>query len=109
MKGDGEVYFYFLFGDEFVDFEIWDVDNISWMVEKRNEMFEYEYVWFVFKFGLVIEEKIGVNFFKFGMIVSIDLYMVMLMVDDDNFFGKFRDLEFVFVCIMLNMGVGIVG
>lgn len=87
FKGDSEIYLEFLLDDFFVDFEIY-------FYYIQTDFFFYEvrvgdYVCFVFFCGLVIEEQIGFNFYCFGLVGLMDLYMGFVLVEELNFWGKF--------------------
>ena len=58
--------------DEFANFETWDRSNLNGTEAKKPEMLQYEYTREALKTGLKLEEKLGVNPFKFGMIGATD-------------------------------------
>ena len=87
-KGDGEAHPYLSPNDEFADFETWDKGNLDGSVKKSNDMLEFEYVRSAFKIGLVLEEKFGVNPYKFGLVGSSDAHTGLSAMEEDNFFGK---------------------
>ena len=93
VKGDGESHSTLSPTDEFADFETWDWDNIGRSAEKEDWMLAHEYVRGALKLGLVHEEKLGVNPFKFGMIGSTDGHNTISTPEEDNFFGKFPESE----------------
>jgi hypothetical protein len=74
MKGDGETHPYLSPNDEFANFERWDKANLAVIVKHTNDMFEGEYARAALKNGLVLEQKLGVNPYKFGMIGSTDAH-----------------------------------
>ena len=45
------------------------------------------------KLGLKLEQELGVNPFKFGMIGSTDSHTSLATADEDNFFGKHSGAE----------------
>ena len=51
-------------------------------------MLVHEYARSGLQLGLQLEEKLGTNPFKFGMIGSTDSHTGLSTADDDNFFGK---------------------
>ena len=59
--------------DEFADQEKWDKGNLDLSAVKKKEMLEFEYARAAFKNGLKLEEKLGVNPYKFGMVGSSDM------------------------------------
>ncbi len=87
-KGDGETHPYLSPNDEFADFEKWDKGNLDASVAKRKEMLEFEYLRSALKNGLVLEAKLGVNPYKFGLIGSSDAHTGLAAMEEENFFGK---------------------
>jgi len=93
-KGTGETHPFLSTDDEFADFEIWDFGNMMDPTEpKKKEMLQFEYARSALKNGLMLEAKLGVNPYKFGMIGSTDTHTAMTTVDEDNFFGKLPSSE----------------
>ncbi len=88
MKGDGETHPYLSPNDEFANFERWDKANLAVTQKKANDMLEFEYARSALKNGLVLEQKLGVNPYKFGMIGSTDAHTGLAAVEEENFFGK---------------------
>ena len=93
IKGDGEAHPMLSPNDEFADYDTWDKSNLNGTEAKKPEMLQYEYAREALKNGLVLEEKLGVNPFKFGMIGSTDVHTAMSAVEEDNFFGKHSGVE----------------
>ncbi len=87
-KGDGETHPFLSPNDEFADFETWDKGNLDGSVPKTKEMLEFEYARSGLKLGLKLEEKLGVNPFKFGLVGSTDAHTGLMSIEEDNFFGK---------------------
>ncbi len=87
-KGDGETHPFLSPNDEFADFERWDKGNLDGSVAKAREMLEFEYARSALKHGLRLEEKLGVNPYKFGLIGSTDAHTGLMSIEEDNFFGK---------------------
>ena len=56
--------------DEFADYETWDKANLNGTEAKTDDMLQFEYAREALKNGLLLEEKLGVNPFKFGMVGS---------------------------------------
>ncbi len=65
IKGDGEAHPFLSPGDEFADFETWDLANLDGTVAKENAMLAGEYAREALKNGLAIEERLGTNPYKF--------------------------------------------
>jgi hypothetical protein len=74
--------------DEFADFEIWDKSNVDGTVPKKKEMLQFEYARSALKNGHVLEEKLGVNPYKSGLIGSSDAHTGLAAMEEENFFGK---------------------
>ena len=60
---------------------------------KKPEMLRWEYAREALKTGLMLEQKLGVNPFKFGMVGSTDAHTALAAVEEDNFFGKHSGVE----------------
>jgi len=93
IKGDGEAHPMLSPNDEFADYETWDKSNLNGTEAKKPEMLKYEYAREALKTGLMIENKLGVNPFKFGMIGSTDAHTSLAAVEEENFFGKHSLVE----------------
>jgi Protein of unknown function (DUF3604) len=87
-KGDGETHPFLSPTDEFADFERWDKGNLDGTVPKTKTMLEFEYARSALKLGLTLEQKLGVNPYKFGMVGSSDAHTGLAAMEEDNFFGK---------------------
>ena len=87
-KGTGEAHPYLSPNDEFANFELWDKGNLDGSVAKQKEMLEFEYARAAFKNGLVLEAKLGINPYKFGLIGSSDAHTGLAAMEEENFFGK---------------------
>ena len=87
-KGDGETHPYLSPNDEFADFERWDKGNLDLSVPKQKEMLEYEYVRAALKNGLKLEQLLGVNPYKFGLVSGSDAHTGLAAMEEENFFGK---------------------
>jgi len=87
-KGDGEAHPYLSPNDEFADFEKWDKGNLDGSAAKTKDMLEFEYARSALKNGLLLEQKLGVNPYKFGLIGSSDAHTGLVAVEEENFFGK---------------------
>ncbi|MGI9220524.1 MAG: DUF3604 domain-containing protein [Woeseiaceae bacterium] len=93
IKGDGEAHPFLSPNDEFADYETWDKSNLNGTVAKEKDMLQYEYAREALKNGLLMEEKLGINPFKFGMIGSTDSHTSMATAEEENFFGKHSGVE----------------
>ena len=93
MKGDGETHPFLSPNDEFANFERWDKGNLDLSELKTPEMLQYEYARSGLKLGLKLEQELGVNPYKFGMIGSTDSHTGLATADEDNFFGKTSAME----------------
>jgi hypothetical protein len=51
-------------------------------------MLQYEYARSALKLGLKLEQQLGIDPYKFGMIGSTDSHTSLATADEDNFFGK---------------------
>ena len=87
-KGTGESHPFLSPNDEFADFEIWDQGNLDGSAKKTKDMLQFEYARSALKNGLLLEQKLGVNPYKFGLIGSSDAHTGLAAMEEDNFFGK---------------------
>jgi len=93
IKGDGEAHPLLSPEDEFADYETWDYGNLDASEKKTPEMLPGEYVRSGLQRGLLLEEKLGTNPFKFGLVGASDTHTGLTTPDNDNFFGKFTAYE----------------
>jgi len=93
IKGDGEAHPFLSPNDEFADFGTWDKGNLNLSELKTDDMLAGEYARSGLKRGLQLEQKLGVNPFKYGMIGSTDSHTGLATADDDNYFGKHSGSE----------------
>lgn len=93
IKGDGEAHPFLSPNDEFADFGSWDRGNLNVSEPKTQEMLQSEYGREALKLGLEIEQREGVNPYKFGFIGSTDSHTSLATADDNNFFGKHSGTE----------------
>jgi hypothetical protein len=93
IKGDGEAYPLLSPTDEFADYETWDQGNLDLSEKKTPDMLPHEYARSGLKLGLELEEKLGANPYKFGMVGASDTHTGLTTPDNDNFFGKFTQYE----------------
>ena len=87
-KGDGETHPLLSPNDEFANFERWDKGNLDGSVAKTPDMLEYEYTRSALKLGLRLDQKLGANPYKFGLIGSSDAHTGLAAMAEENFFGK---------------------
>ena len=92
MKGDGESHPFLSPNDEFANFENWKFGN-AFGIPKENKMLQYEYARSALKTGIRLEDKLGANPYKSGMIGSSDTHTSMSTTREDNFYGKLPHLE----------------
>jgi hypothetical protein len=78
--------------DEFAKFEIWDKGNLN-VVPKKPGMFNFEYAREAYKHGLELQQKLGANPFKFGLVGATDAHTGLTTAEENNFFGKFPSSE----------------
>ncbi|MBW1884602.1 MAG: DUF3604 domain-containing protein, partial [Deltaproteobacteria bacterium] len=88
IKGDSEAHPFLSPDDEFADFETWDKTNIFGTAKTERSMLRFSYARAALKTGLVLQQKIGANPYKFGMIGSTDAHTSLATADDDNYWGK---------------------
>ncbi|WP_120499306.1 DUF3604 domain-containing protein [Roseovarius sp. EL26] len=93
IKGDGEAHPFLSPEDEFADYENWDVGNLDITELKSDDMLTGEYAREALKQGLMLEEKFGVNPYKFGMGGATDSHTSLATAEEDNFFGKSVSVE----------------
>ncbi|HLF30946.1 MAG TPA: DUF3604 domain-containing protein [Xanthomonadales bacterium] len=87
-KGTGEAHPFLSPNDEFANFEIWDKGNLDGSEAKQKEMLEFEYARSALKNGLKLEQELGTNPYKFGLIGSSDAHTGLTAMEEENFFGK---------------------
>ena len=87
-KGDGEAHPFLSPNDEFANFEKWDKGNLDGSAAKTTDMLEFEYARSALKNGLMLEQKLGANPYRFGLIGSTDAHTGLAAVEEENFFGK---------------------
>ena len=94
IKGDGETHPFLSPDDEFADYETWDIGNLDGVpAVKTDDMLATEYARQALRNGLAIEERLGTNPYKFGMIGSTDSHTGLATAQEDNFFGKHSGAE----------------
>lgn len=95
IKGDSESHPFLSPNDEFAAFGDagWEVANLLMSQPKTSDMFAGEYVREALKRGLLIEQRSGVNPYKFGVLGSTDSHTGLATADEDNWWGKHSDTE----------------
>ena len=93
IKGDGKTHPYLSPNDELADYETWDQGNLDLSVMKENEMLQHEYARSALQLGLQLEQELGVNPYKFGLIGSTDSHTGLATAEEENFFGKHSGAE----------------
>jgi hypothetical protein len=93
IKGDGETHPLLSPNDEFAAFERWDKGNLDLSANKKPEMLPFEYARTALANGLKLEQQLGVNPYKFGMIGSTDTHTGLAAPEEENFFGKTSNTE----------------
>ena len=92
-KGTGETHPLLSPEDEFADFNIVDNSNLGGFKPTTPEMFPYEYARAALRRGLKLEQELGVNPFKFGMVGSTDSHSSLPSTAEDGWWGKSPALE----------------
>lgn len=93
IKGDGEAHPFLSPNDEFADYGTWDVGNLDISQLKTDDMLAGEYAREALKNGMVLEEKFGVNPYKFGMVGATDSHTGLTTAEEENFFSKAVSVE----------------
>jgi hypothetical protein len=93
IKGDGEAHPMLSPNDEFADYATWDKSDIVGMNPKEDWMLKYEYARSGLQVGMQLEQKLGINPYKFGMVGSTDAHTSLATTREENFFGKASHLE----------------
>jgi hypothetical protein len=93
IKGDGETHPFLSPEDEFANYETWDIGNLDASEAKTDDMLAGEYAREALKRGLAIEQRLGTNPYKFGLIGSTDSHTSLATAQEDNFFGKHSGAE----------------
>ena len=95
-KGTSETHPTLSPNDEFANYAVvgWDVGNLTLEGKPTTpEMRPYMYIRGALLNGLALEQKLGVNPFKIGMIGGTDVHNSLTSIEEDNFFGKFPSQE----------------
>ena len=92
IKGDSEAHPQLAANDEFADYGTWDTGNFAFG-SKTDAMLPHEYARSELKLGLQLEEKLGANPYKFGLVGATDSHTGIPTTREDNSFGKIGMLE----------------
>ncbi|MFZ4687702.1 MAG: DUF3604 domain-containing protein [Polymorphobacter sp.] len=92
IKGQSESHPSLSPADEFASWDLWDTGNLNG-VGKKPGMIQHEYYREALKNGLKIEAKLGTNPFKYGAESGTDTHTGLTTAEEDNFWGKFKNLE----------------
>ena len=87
-KGDGETHPLVSPDDPFADFETMDKGNLAGTTAKTPDMLPKEYARSALMEGLRLEQQLGANPFKFGLIGSTDNHTALPTSREENHFGK---------------------
>ena len=87
-KGTGEAHPALSPQDEFAGFEVWDKSNLGGNTATTPDMLPGSYARTAMLRGLALEQQLGANPFKFGLIGSTDTHTALSTTEEDNFFGK---------------------
>jgi hypothetical protein len=88
IKGNGETHPMLSPDDAFANFEIWDAGNLDLSEAKTPEMLRTEYARQALMNGLLLEEQLGTNPYRFGFVGSTDAHTSLSAVEENSFFGK---------------------
>ena len=89
VKGDSETHPTLSPTDEFADYEYFRFLLTALYSEKAEDIKPGSYIRGALRRGLEIEEEIGVNPYKFGLIGSTDMHTGASSAEEDNYWGKF--------------------
>ncbi len=93
IKGDGETHPLLSPDDEFADYETWAQGNLDLSQLKTDDMLPGEYARNALQLGLMLEDKLGTNPYKFGLVGATDSHTALAAVEEENFFGKHSGAE----------------
>lgn len=95
IKGDSEAHPFMSPNDEFAGYGTagWEIGDLMMVERSTPDMQPGSYVREALKRGLMIEQRTGVNPYKFGVIGSTDLHTSLSTADEDNYFGKHSGVE----------------
>lgn len=89
IKGDSESHPYLSPNDEFADFghQGWDQGNLDLSQAKTKDMLAGDYAREALKRGLLLQAKLGVNPYKFGMIGATDSHSALSSHGEAHYFA----------------------
>ncbi len=95
IKGDSEAHPFLSPNDEFAGYGTagWDLNNLLNSQPTKPGDYAGSYVREALKRGLLIEQRTGVNPYKFGVIGSTDAHTSLSAMEEDNYFGKHPGVE----------------
>ncbi len=93
IKGDGEAHPFLSPNDEFADYGTWDKADVAGLKPKEDWMLPYEYGRSGLQVGMQLEQKLGVNPYKFGMIGSSDAHTSLATTREENNWSKTPTME----------------
>ena len=95
IKGDSEAHPFMSPNDEFAGYGTagWDKFNLLGNIPTKQSDLPGSYVREALKRGMLIEQRTGVNPYKFGVIGSTDSHTALSTTEEDNFFGKHSGVE----------------
>ena len=73
--------------DEFANFELWDKMNLGGLKLHQDAFFKSEYAREALKNGLKLEQELGTNPFKFGLVGGTDQHIGITAIEEENYFG----------------------
>lgn len=92
IKGDSETHPQLSVNDEFADYGTWDTGNFGFAA-KTDTMLPHEYARSALKLGLQLEDRLGVNPYKFGLVGATDSHTGIASTREENSFGKIGVVE----------------
>ena len=95
IKGDSEAHPFLSANDEFAGYGTagWELNNLLGTQPTKPGDYAGSYVREALKRGLLIEQRTGVNPYKFGVIGSTDAHTSLATSDENNYFGKHTGVE----------------
>ena len=93
VKGTSEAHPFLSQTDEFANYELWDdaVGQVGSSAKKEPAMLRHEYARTALGIGMELEQKIGTNPFKFGLVGGTDIHTSLSTTAEDNFLASFPD------------------